>query len=118
LEYRLIARWHRFPWREGGGRLLLVLCASPLVSTAVVFHATSLLAASGVGRGGTAGALSLMAVCGALGGLLGGVLMDRAGVRSTLIAMNLLLTASLVLLLLPSAGVALGAFALLGLGQG
>lgn len=116
---RLVARARRFPWRDGGGMLLLILSAAPLVSTAAVFHATSLLGQSGVSRAGAAGALSALALSGAVGSLLGGWLVDRAGVRASLVTMSLLLTGSMVLLLAAATpGPAITAFAVLGLSTG
>jgi MFS family permease len=115
---RVAARARRFPWRDGGATLLLVLSASPLISTAVVFHATSILADSGVSRAGAAGALSLLAVSAAVGAVLGGTLVDRVGVRPSLIAMSVLLALAMALLLVPSAVAALAAFAVLGLASG
>lgn len=115
---RLAARARRFPWRSGGGTLLIVLCAAPLISTAVVFHATSLLADGGMSRATAAGALSLTAVGGGLGAIFGGTLIDRAGVRTTLITMSALLAAAMALLATPLALAALSAFAVLGLAAG
>jgi len=118
LRTRVVARARRFPWRGGGGRLLVILCAAPLISTAAVFHAVSVLDDSGVGRAGAAGALSLMALSAALGAVGGGALVDRAGVRASLLAMSGLLAVAMALLLVPVPAVALGAFAVLGLGSG
>jgi len=114
----LAARVRRFPWRDGGGVLLAVLCAAPLISTAAVFHATSLLGASGVSLAGAAGALSVMALGGAAGAVLGGTLVDRAGVRASLVAMSALLVLGVGLLMIavPAAGIA--AFAVLGVAGG
>ncbi len=115
---RVAARARRFPWRGGGGTLLVVLCAAPLISTAAVFHAVSLLDGSGVTRAGAAGALSLLAVSGALGAVFGGTLVDRAGVRASLVTMSALLTVSMGLLLVSVPVTALAAFAVLGLASG
>ena len=115
---RLMARARRFPWRAGGGTLLIVLCAAPLISTAVIFHATSLLAGGGMSRATAAAALSLTAVGGGLGAIFGGALIDRAGVRATLIAMSALLAVAIALLAVPAAPAALAAFAVLGFAAG
>lgn len=115
---RLVARARRFPWRSGGGTLLVVLCAAPLISTAVIFHATSLLAGGGMSRATAAGALSLTAVGGGLGAIFGGTLIDRAGVRATLITMSTLLAVAMALLATPLPLAALSAFAVLGLAAG
>jgi len=118
LAARLAARARRFPWRDGGGPLLVMLSASPLISTAAVFHATSLLAGSGISRTGAAAALSVLAVSGALGALFGGALVDRAGVRVTLVAMNALLAVAMGLMLAPAPVAAFAAFAVLGAASG
>lgn len=114
----LAARARRFPWREGGGVLLGVLCAAPLISTAAVFHATSLLGASGVSLAGAAGALSVMAFGGAAGAVLGGTLVDRAGVRASLVAMSALLVLGVGLLMIAVPAAAIAAFAVLGVAGG
>ena len=115
---RVAVRARRFPWRNGGGALLVILSAAPLISTAAVFHAVSLLGASGVSRAGAAGALSLLAISAALGAVGGGTLVDRTGVRAGLLAMSGLLAVAMGLLLVPVAAVALGGFAVLGLAAG
>jgi MFS family permease len=115
---RMADRARRFPWRGGGGTLLVILCASPLISTAAVFHVTSVLAGSGVSRAAAAGALSITAIGGALGAIFGGTLVDRAGVRASLIGMSALLAFAMVLLLVPMPAVALAAFAVLGVASG
>jgi len=114
----LAARFRRFPWRDGGGVLLGVLCAAPLISTAAVFHATSLLGASGVSLAGAAGALSVMALGGAAGAVLGGTLVDRAGVRASLVAMSALLVLGVGLLMIAVPAAAVAAFAVLGVAGG
>ena len=81
----------RFPWREGGGVLLVILAAPPLVVTGAVFHATSILAERGLGDGAAAGVLAVLAVTTALGAVVAGVLLDRAGARPVLVASSLLL---------------------------
>jgi hypothetical protein len=112
------ARAHRFPWRDQGGVLLVALSASPLVSTAVIFHATSLLGRSGLSLGQTAAALSLTAVFGAAGALTGGAVVDRLGVGASVIGMNALLASAAALLLIATPAGAYGAFAVLGIASG
>jgi len=107
-----------FPWRDGGGLLLVALAVAPLVTTAVVFHATSLLRSSGLGVAGAAAALSVLAIGGAAGVLVGGALVDRAGVRMSVLVMNLLLAVGTVLLLVPGAFCAYAAFVVLGVAGG
>jgi MFS family permease len=112
------ARVRRFPWRDGGGVLLVALSAAPLVSTAVVFHATSLLGASGLRVGEVAAALSVLAISGAAGSIAGGAVVDRLGVRVSLVLMNVLLAAGVVLLTVPSAAGGFAGFAVLGMASG
>jgi hypothetical protein len=111
-------RFRRFPWRDGGAVLLVTLSVAPMASTAVVFHATSLLATHHLGTGATAGALGVMAVTGALGSLAGGAVVDRAGVHASLFSMNALLALGLALLLVPSTGGAYASFAVMGAASG
>ncbi len=108
----------RFPWREGGGVLLLVLAAPPLVVTGAVFHATSILAERGLGDGAAAGALAVLAVTTALGAVVAGILSDRLGTRSVLVASSLLLGAGIALLVVPGTVAAYSAFAVLGVAGG
>jgi MFS family permease len=112
------ARARRFPWREGGAVLLVSLSAAPLVSTGAVFHATSLLATGGMSRGEAAAALSLLAVTGAAGAIVGGTVVDRVGVRASLLLMNLLLAAGVLVLLVPTVAGGFAGFAVLGLAGG
>jgi len=112
------ARARRFPWRDGGAVLLVALSAAPLVSTAAVFHATSLLGASGLSLGEAAAALSVLALSGALGAVTGGAVVDRLGVRVSLVLMNVLLAAGVVLLMIPSAAGAFAGFTVLGVASG
>lgn len=108
----------RFPWRDGGGRLLVILAAPPLVVTGAVFHATSILAERGLGDGAAAGVLAVLAVTTALGALVAGVLLDRMGARPVLVASSGLLAAGVALLLAPGTAAAYVAFAVLGVAGG
>jgi MFS family permease len=112
------ARARRFPWRDGGTVLLVTLSAAPLVTTGAVFHATSLLGAGGMSLGEAAGALSVLAVTGAAGAIVGGTVVDRLGVRASLLLMNLLLAAGTLLLLIPTVAGGFAGFAVLGLAGG
>jgi MFS family permease len=112
------ARFRRFPWRDGGAVMLVALSVAPMASTAVVFHATSLLATHGLGKGAAAAALGAMAVTGALGSLAGGAVVDRAGVHASVLAMNGLLAVGLTLLLVPSVAGAFASFAVIGAASG
>ncbi|MBA2347235.1 MAG: MFS transporter [Solirubrobacterales bacterium] len=108
----------RFPWREGGGRLLVILTAPPLVVTGAVFHATSILAERGLGSGAAAGVLAVLAVSGALGAVVAGVVLDRFGPVVVLVASSLLLGGGIALLLPASISGAYAAFAVMGVAGG
>jgi MFS family permease len=112
------ARARRFPWLDGGAILLIGIGGAPLVATGAVFHATSLLAASGLGIGGSAAALSAMALGGIGGAIVGGVIVDRLGVRVSLVAMNLVLAAGACLLLVAAPIGGYAGFVLLGVATG
>jgi len=112
------SRARRFPWRGGGGAMLVALTAAPLVSTGAIFHATSLLGRSGLSLGATAAALSLTALFGAGGAIVGGAVVDRLGVRASVIAMNLVLAVGVGLLLVRTPAGAYAAFAVLGVAGG
>jgi MFS family permease len=114
----IATRARQFPWHRGGGVLLVCLSAAPLVTTAAVFHATSLLGASGLTVTDAAVALSLLAIAAALGGVVGGTVVDRLGVKVSLVLMNALLAAGVALVIVPSAAGGFGGFALLGLATG
>jgi MFS family permease len=115
---RAVARARRFPWRDGGLVLLVALSAAPMITTAAVFHATSLLGAGGLGVGAAAAAISVHAVSGALGALTSGAIVDRVGVRASLLLMNGLLAAGVLILLIPLPAAAFAAFAVLGVASG
>jgi MFS family permease len=115
---RAQARARRFPWRDGGGVLLVALAAAPMITTAAIFHATSLLGAGGLGIGAAAAAISVHAVSGALGALTSGAIIDRVGVRASLLLMNGLLAAGVLILLIPVHAAAFAAFAVLGIAGG
>jgi MFS family permease len=99
-------------------RLLLVLAAPPLVTTALVVHAVSLLAARGLSLGQAGGALAVLGAASTVGTLGGGAIADRMTTRLLLSLMSGLLAASPLALLLPGGAAAYGAFALVGLAGG
>lgn len=104
--------------RPGVPRLLLVLAASPLVSTALVLHSVSLLGSVGLSAGQAAAALSAMAACVALGAVAGGTLADRCAVRWSLVAIGAALVVATGLVLAGSAALAFAGFLALGIAQG
>lgn len=118
----------RSPWR-GSGRfaawpnrqaalLLFVFTAPPLIVTAVVFHATSLLGTRGISPGGAAALLTALAAAGALGTLLAGQITDRFATRVALVIMGASLAGGVALLLVPLAGFAVAAYVLVGVANG
>ena len=103
---------------RSAAQLLLVLAAPPLVLTAIIFHAVSLLGARGLSLAEAGVALSLLGVANAVGTLAVGAVADRVSTRALLAVMSGLLGASALLLLASSALAAYAAFVLLGLGGG
>jgi MFS family permease len=118
----------RSPWR-GSGRfaawpnrqaalLLFVFTAPPLIVTAVVFHATSLLGARGVAPGGAAAVLTALAGAGLLGTLTAGQVADRFATKVALVIMGAGLTLGVALLLLPVAAFAVAGYVVVGVSNG
>lgn len=105
------------PTRSAAG-LLFVLSAPPLVMTALIFHAVSLLGEVGLSLHAAGAALSVLGIGSAAGTIVAGVVSDRIGTRPLLAAMCALLTASAALLLVPTAPAAYVAFVVLGLSGG
>jgi MFS family permease len=112
------ARARRFPWRGGGGVLLVTMTAVPLAYTAIVFHATALVARDGLGLASAAAVLSVMAVASAVGAVLGGALVDRLGVRASVLAMNVLLAIGAGLVMIPAEASAFAGFGVVGVAYG
>ena len=99
-------------------RLLIVLAAPPLLMTAVIFHATALLEDRGLSFAEAGAALSLVGVASAAGLVGAGAAADRASSRPLLAAMTGILTAGMLVLLLPSAPASYLAYFLIGLSAG
>jgi MFS family permease len=112
------ARARRFPWRGGGGVLLVAMTAVPLVYTSLVFHAAALVARGGLGLPSTAAVLSVMAVASAVGSVAGGAIVDRLGVRASVLAMNLLLALGAGVLIVPTGPAAFAGFGVVGVAYG
>lgn len=104
--------------RPGVPRLLVVLAAAPLVSTALVLHSVSLLATVGLSAGQVAAALGAMAACVAVGAAIGGTIADRCAVRWSLAPIGAALVAAIALVLAGSATFAFAGFLVLGLATG
>jgi len=103
---------------RSAARLLFVLSAPPLILTAIIFHAVSLLGERGLSLHEAGAALSGLGIASAVGTIAAGAVSDRIGTRPLLSAMSALLAASAALLLIPTPAAAYLSFLLLGLGGG
>jgi len=99
-------------------RLLIVLAAPPLLMTAAIFHATALLADKGLSFTEAGAALGLMGIASAAGLVGAGAVADRTSSRRLLSAMVAILTAGMLVLLLPQAPAGYLGFFLIGLSAG
>lgn len=99
-------------------RLLLVLAAPPLIGTAVVFHAVSILAERGIGYLAASGALGVLGGASGAGVVAAGLLTDRWGTSRALVLLSSVGVVAMLVLLVPTAPAAYAGFALLGLTQG
>lgn len=105
------------PTRSAAG-LLFVLSGPPLILTAIIFHAISLLGERGLSLHEAGAALSGLGIANALGTIAAGAVSDRIATRLLLSAMSALLAGSAALLLVPTAAAAYLSFLLLGLAGG
>lgn len=99
-------------------RLLLVLAAPPLIGTAVIFHAVSILEQRGIGYLAAGGVVGLLGATSALGVILAGSVLDRLPTRTALLLLSSVVLAATLILLVPVPAAAYTAFAVLGLGIG
>jgi MFS family permease len=104
--------------RPGVLPLLLILAAPPLITTAVVINAVSLLGAAGISPGAAAASLGLTSLAGAAGAIAGGQLADRRPPHVILGTLGGILAAGIGLLLLGAAGPSFAGLVLLGLATG
>ncbi|MEX2448640.1 MAG: MFS transporter [Solirubrobacterales bacterium] len=104
--------------RPGVRSLLLIFAVPPLVTTAIVVNAVSVLGEIGLGSGEAAGAIGVMALSAVGGALIGGVLVDRFAPRVVLAALGVALTLSVALLALGVPVLAYGSFVALGVANG
>lgn len=100
------------------GVLLGLLAIGPLVSTAVIVQALSLLGRHGIGITGVGMALSVFGASAAVATLAGGVLADRMRLGTLLALSNAGIVLALALLLVTGPAVVLPAFAVLGAASG
>jgi MFS family permease len=99
-------------------RLLFIVSAPPLVSTAVVFHAVSLLRDRALTLQQAALVLSVFGAANAVGIVIAGAVSDRTRTRTLLTAASTMMLLGLLGLLAPTKLAAVAAFVLLGLGGG
>jgi MFS family permease len=100
------------------GRLLFVMAAPPLVITAIVFHAVSVLGERGLSFAQAGLALGALGVAKLAGTALGGSLADRLLTRTLLSGMIAVLTLGVVVLLVPRGPTAYLAVMTLGIASG
>jgi MFS family permease len=98
--------------------LRVILATPPLVLTAILFHATSVLELSGLSLTAAGATLSVFGAASGLSTILAGILADRLAARRLLTLMCVVLTASALVLVAPGATAAFLGFALLGVGGG
>ena len=109
----------RLPVPERPAVLLLLVLATPaLITTAITFHAVSILGGRGLSTTAAAAALSTIGVAGAAGTLAAGAIADRLSTRTLLVAFSCVLTAGTAVLLVPSGALSYAAFALIGIANG
>ncbi|MBU2697654.1 MFS transporter [Pimelobacter sp. 30-1] len=99
-------------------RLLLVLAAPPLIGTAVIFHAVSILDQRGIGYLAAGGVIGVLGATSALGVVVAGALVDQLRTRTALLLLSSTILAGTLVLLVPVALAAYVSFAVLGLGMG
>jgi MFS family permease len=104
--------------RPGVVRLLWILGVPPLVSTAIVVNAVSLLGQAGMHPATAAAALGLTALAGAVGAFVAGHLADGFSPRVLLTTLGAALTLSVSLMLFAAPATSLIALAVLGLSSG
>jgi MFS family permease len=98
--------------------LLFTLSAPALITTAITFHAISILGGRGLSAPAAAGALSVLGIAGAAGTLVGGAIADRLSTRALLATFTSVLTAGTAVFLVPTGALSYLAFVLIGLSNG
>lgn len=104
--------------RPGVISLLFILAVPPLITTAVVVHATSVLGAVGISLAGAAVALSAMAAFGAAGALLAGAMVDRFAPHAVLVVLGAALAVGVAFLFAGGPATGFAAFFSLGFAVG
>ncbi len=103
---------------RSAGLLLFVLAAPALITTAITFHAISILGGRGLGEPAAAAALSVLGLASAGGTVAAGAIADRLSTRTLLTLLSGVLAAGIAVFLVPSGPVSYLAFAVIGLSNG
>ena len=103
---------------RSAGLLLFVLAAPALITTAITFHAISILGGRGLGEPAAAAALSVLGLASAGGTVAAGAIADRLSTRTLLTLLSGVLAAGTAVFLVPSGPVSYLAFAVIGLSNG
>ncbi|MFN3600599.1 MAG: MFS transporter [Dietzia sp.] len=99
-------------------RLLIILAAPPLITTALTFHAVSILGARGIDFLAAGTTVGVLGATSALGVVIAGLVVDRLTTRVALTISSITVLIASVILVVPTATAAIAAFAVLGLGVG
>lgn len=99
-------------------RLLIILAAPPLITTALTFHAVSILGARGIDFLAAGTTVGVLGATSALGVVIAGLVVDRLTTRVCLTISSITVLIASVILVVPTATAAIAAFAVLGLGVG
>jgi MFS family permease len=104
--------------RRSAALLLFVLAAPALITTAITFHAISILGGRGLSAPAAAAALSVLGIASAAGTLVAGAFADRLTTRALLTTFTSVLAAGTAVFLAPTGALSYVAFALIGLSNG
>jgi MFS family permease len=99
-------------------RLLIILAAPPLITTALTFHAVSILGARGIDFLAAGSTVGVLGATSALGVIIAGLVVDRLTTRVALTISSATVLVASAILVVPSPTAAIAAFAVLGLGVG
>lgn len=99
-------------------RLLIILAAPPLITTALTFHAVSILADRGIDFLAAGTTVGVLGATSALGVVIAGLVVDRLTTRGALTISSTVVLVASAILIVPTPNAAIAAFAVLGLGVG
>lgn len=103
---------------RNAGLMLLVLAAPPLISTALTFHAVSILSEKQLGVIQAGLALSVLGISAGVSTVLTGIVVDRLQTRALLTTLTAVTLAAPLILLVPDTAAAYAAYGVLGLATG